>query len=355
MGNVTFLVTGAGAPGIKGTLHSLKNNFDGRKVRIIGTDVNEEVIGKYLCDGFYRVPRAEDPSFIQAIEEICRQERVEVILPQVTAELSKLAESKSKFEEIGTSIAISSSRSIELSNNKYNLMKFAEELGLPVAKFFLVNDSSSLRDKAEELGFPEKSVVVKPPVSRGMRGLRILDDGIDLKEGFYSKKPDNVNIRLCDLEKILGQEFPPLLLTEYLPGVEYSIDLLAGGSLKEPLIIPRTRDLVRTGITFNGTVERNEEIIDQCRRLAKELKMEYAFGFQMKLDEKGHPKLLECNPRIQGTMVLATLAGANIIYGAAKLALGEDLPDFEVRWGTRLMRYWGGIGVLNGKKTDEIQ
>jgi len=44
-------------------------------------------------------------------------------------------------------------------------------------------------------------------------------------------------------------------------------------------------------------------------------------------------------------MVMAAMANANVIYGAVKLALGEPLPAFEVRWSTTFLRYWGGVAV----------
>ena len=42
--------------------------------------------------------------------------------------------------------------------------------------------------------------------------------------------------------------------------------------------------------------------------------LRYAFGFQFIGD-----KLLECNPRVQGTMIASTYAGCNIIYSAVKM------------------------------------
>ena len=62
------------------------------------------------------------------------------------------------------------------------------------------------------------------------------------------------------------------------------------------------------------------------------------------------PKILESNPRVQGTMVLATIANANIIYSSVKNVLGEEIPDFNIRWGTKISRFWGGIGVDSDNK-----
>jgi carbamoyl-phosphate synthase large subunit len=67
------------------------------------------------------------------------------------------------------------------------------------------------------------------------------------------------------------------------------------------------------------------------------------------MDKNGIPKILESNPRIQGTMVLATFSGANIIYGAIKALLGEEVPEFNINWKTKILRYWGGISIYDNK------
>lgn len=154
-----------------------------------------------------------------------------------------------------------------------------------------------------------------------------------------------------NLRNILGSSFPPLLVTEYLPGDEYTVDVLNADKVTA---IPRIRNLIKSGITFDGTIEKNKDLIEYSEELTTELGLEYAFGFQFKQDKDNVPKLLESNPRIQGTMVLATFAGANIIYGAVKYALGEMVPEFNIAWGTRIMRYWGGIGISNSRVLGEL-
>ena len=99
--DLTILVTGGGAPGIAGTFYALRNNPDGERVKIITCDMRDEVVGKYLADKFYLVPPGESPEFIKKILEIAVQEKVDVILPQVTQELLPLSESLPIFEAKG--------------------------------------------------------------------------------------------------------------------------------------------------------------------------------------------------------------------------------------------------------------
>ena len=344
MDTVRVLITGAGAPGIRGTLYSLKTNWDNRKIITIGVDMKADVVGKYLCDKFYQIPPASSEEFIPTLLDICEKEEVDVILPQVTAELYPLSKHKRDFEKIGTKVAVSGYEAIELANSKKELMKIAKKVGVPAPEFYAVRTWDELESSAEKLGFP---FVVKPPVASGMRGFRIVYKNINRKEVFFKEKPDSSKVTMEELHNILGDEFPELLAMEYLPGREYSVDILSSAD-NVHVVVPRRRDIIRTGITFAGTVEKREDIIEFSERLTLEIGLEYATGLQFKEDENGIPKVIESNPRIQGTMVLSTVAGANVIYGAVKLALGEELPEFRVRWGAKLLRFWGGVGVVDG-------
>lgn len=346
MDDLTVLVTGVGAPGIKGTLYSLRENFDNRKIRIIGTDIRQEVIGTYLCDSFYCISRPSEKAYLDRLLSICENERIDVILPQNTLELPVLAENKHLFLNVGTSIAISDAAAIAIANDKYELMKLAERIGVPTPNYALVDNFESLAESARGLGWPDKPVVVKPPLSNGMRGVRIIDESLDLKKMFYSEKPTSLFTKTSTLHAILGSHFPSLLVMEYLPNAEYTVDVLKAQGYT---IIPRKRDLIQSGITFNGTVEHQKELITYAQRLSDATGLDYAFGFQFKLDEHNVPKLLESNPRVQGTMVLSTFAGANIIYAAVKRALNEAIPGFKIEWGTKIFRYWGGMGLQEGK------
>lgn len=350
--DLIVMITGAGAPGIKGTLYSLHENFDGRKIKTIGVDIREHVVGKYLCDKFYRIPPPSSQDFIPTLLSICEKEKVDVVLPQVTAELFELSKHKKDFENIGTRIAISNHDAIIRSNNKYELMKVSKKLGLPTPEFFLVNNFKDLEKYAMKLGYPENPVVVKPPVSNGMRGLRIINENINYKEQFYKEKPTGIITRMDDLYRVIGDTFPELIVMEYLPGDEYSVDVLK--TKDDIIIVPRLRMEIRSGITFSGIIVKHKEIIKHVEILTEELGLEYAFGYQFKNDTEGIPRIIECNPRIQGTMVMSTLAGANIIYGAVKYSLGEDIPQFKIKWGTKFLRYWGGIGILKEKRMIKI-
>lgn len=352
----TVVITGVGAPGAVGTIWSLRQG-ETIDYSIIGVDMNADNVGKYFCDDFEQVPSADSDEFVPSLERIVDRYNVDCVLPQVTKELQKIAEASSLFEESNASVAISSPSAIRTANNKHHFLKAAEELNVPVPDYQLVSSWEELKEASELLGYPEKKIVVKPPKGHGKRGFRIISKDQVTKRDFFEEKPKSDQINLKTLHSILGETFDPLLAMEYLPGPEYSVDAIRHSD--ETVIVPRKRDEIRSGISFKATVVENEELIQYSQNLAEGLDLEFAFGFQFMRGVDGEYKVIECNPRIQGTMVTATFCGVNIPNIACHLALGYDnsiFPDTESKpnFDGVFHRYWGGLGLQNGNPKGNI-
>lgn len=358
MQRIKILVTGAGAPGIRGTLYALRQNPDGIAVEVVGTDVKTDVVGRFLVDRFYQVPPPEVEAYIPRLLEICQKEDIEVVLPQTTREVLVLARVREDLWEKGIRVGVSSFEAISLANDKYYLLNMFSRLGLPHPAYRLAHSEEELVVAVEELGYPRLPVVVKPPTSNGMRGFRILKEAAWDADRFLRDKPDGVEISLPDLLAILrrGPQWPVLLVTEYLPGPEYTVDAFRGK--KAFVAVPRARMAIRSGITFVAQVEPRGDLEKYTREAAQAIGLEYAFGFQFKLDAHGIPKVLECNPRIQGTMAASVFAGHNIPWYAVRELLEKPVSAEEIRKAglqvARFYRYWGGVGVIDGGVVREI-
>ncbi len=341
-GKKRILLTGVGAPGVQGTLFALRQ----LDVHITGTDTNEEAVGRYLCDAFAVIPPARDTNaYLEAMLSLCTTQEIAVVVPQNTAELLVLAEHKADFVAIGTHVLISSKEAIEHANNKFNLLEEARQLGIPTGRYTLCSTFKQLEREVAERRTRGENVVVKPPCGNGSRGVRVIIDPNqrDRKHDFYTQKPSALYCTIDELHDILGDEFPELLVMDYLEGDEYTVDVLR--TKTHFLALPRKRESMQSGITFRASLEQNEAIITACRQLADTIGLEYCFGFQFKKDAHGKPVLLECNPRVQGTMVMSALAGGNIIAASVLDVLGEPILPMEIDWNTRLIRYWGAIGI----------
>lgn len=334
-----ILMTGGGAPGAAGILRCLKLE---PAFHITVADMNAEAVGKFLNDDFITIPAATDPHFADTLLNICRERNIQVLMPLVTKELIPLARQQALFEAAGVKLLLSPLASLEIANNKSRLYEFLQWRGMTVPDFRVVETVEQFKLAVTELGYPGKPVCFKPSVSNGSRGFRILSSGIDESDLLFNHKPDSTFISLEDAVRILSQKsFPELLVSEYLPGEEYSVDCLANHG-QPVLILPRTRKKMINGISVEGEFVQEENIIRYCEQIIRELQLHGNIGIQVKRSAGGQFLLLEINPRVQGTISAALGAGINLPVLAVRQELGIRLspPDRMVKWGTRFARYW---------------
>ena len=332
-------MTGGGAPGAAGIIKCLKQQ---QGFSVMAADANSDAIGKYLADEFVTIPSATDPQFLEAILKICKQQKPDILLPLVTKELIWLAENKKEIESTGTKVLVSDAASLEIANNKSKLYEFLQWRGIAVPAFHIVETVDQFISAVASLGYPQKTVCFKPAIANGSRGFRIISPQIDEIDLLFNHKPNATYISYADAVRILSSAaFPQLLVSEYLPGEEYSVDCLAHHG-KAILVLPRIRKKIINGITIEGRFEQNESIISYCTQIIKEINLHGNIGIQVKKDTNGNYLILEINPRVQGTIAAALGAGVNLPLLALKQELGMPIPDLEmqVNWNTGFSRHW---------------
>src|SRR5574341_732293 len=170
---INVIVTACGAPGAPGIIKSLRLNGE-RDIRIIGTDMNPDAVGFYMVDKWYVVPPGNSPEFISRMLEIAEKEEIDVILPLATYELMSFSLNKRKFEDIGVKVMVSDPEALEIANNKGKLYDFLRKKGIEVPNSKLVENLSQLKKYVFELGYPDVAVCIKPQISKGGRGFRVL-------------------------------------------------------------------------------------------------------------------------------------------------------------------------------------
>lgn len=332
-------MTGAGAPGAAGIIFCLQSD---PSIQLTVADADENAVGRYLAKDFVQIPKATDANFVEAILNICLEKHIQVILPLVTKELFAFSQNKKLFEERGIRILVSSEEAINISNNKSRSYQFLKQNGIDVPKFFVVNTVDEFIHAALNLGYPQKSFCFKPSVSNGSRGVRIVSDALDESEQLFNFKPYNLHITYTHALQILSsKKFPELLVGEFLPGDEYSVDCLANHGVAE-LIVPRLRKKMINGISVQGEFVKDEAIIFYCKQILETVKLHGNIGIQVKYAENNQPLLLEINPRVQGTIVAGMGAGVNLPLLAVKQELGLPVSEEElqIKWGTKFSRYW---------------
>jgi carbamoyl-phosphate synthase large subunit len=352
--DITILTTGAGAPGAASIFKALRlgARAEDRSLRLVTCDMDSDAYGFHLADAHHIIPAGNDPAFINRIVEICQEEKPDLLFCWVDPELKAIAKNREKIEETGVRVVVSSSEAIETCLDKSLVYNFVSGLGL-APEFRFTENQSEFGDAVRALGYPQSPVCFKPVHGHGGRGFRILRSNADRAEMLFREKPDNSVTTLEDVIRLfMDTELPKLIVMEYLPGKEYTVDMLLKDG--EPIItIPRERASIKLGISNIARLEKNEEIIRAAEGIARELGLDYNANIQFKMDSKGMPKLIEVQPRLAGTTAASVGAGANLPWLAAKLALGEEIEKPEVNWNTTMKRFWEEI-YTDGEKNWSI-
>lgn len=335
---ITVLVTACGAQFMPGMANCIKQNGE-RKVRLIGTDMADDPTIKQIVDVFYKVPADNDPQYVPTLLSICKKERVDVLMPFMSAELLPLIDHKQEFEAIGAKVSVSDRRSVEITNNKYRFYEFLKNEGLKVPRFARVSHHSELLAACEACGYPKNAVCVKATELSGSRGIRIVKPGQSRFDVLFNEKPNSFYTSMEDLLSTLKEreEMPEMMAMEYLPGEEGSVDLLAENG-KILYMAYRESNVNLHSIPQAATLSYNAEAYEIAEKVIAALGLSGNADLDFKADADGHPVLMEINPRIAATMQIFKEGGMNLPYLRIKQLLGEELPKIDIKYGVKMRR-----------------
>lgn len=345
MKDLNVLVTAAGNVFMPGTLACLKNNGE-RNIHLVGADMSKDDTILLMCDAAYQVPRGTDPSYVDVLLDICKKEKIDILLPIMSVELEVLSKNKERFSAIGTKVSVSEYNALSIANNKRKLFDYMSEHNLPCARYYRVNSCDELRDYAKILGYPEKKVCVKATEGSGSRGFRILSEDMSGFQTFLNEKPTAATVSLAEMVNILAESdtFPELLVMEYLPGDEYSVDLLVD---RGKVVVSCCRKSLRmeNSIMLEAIIEDNPAVNDLCARVSESLGLDGNIGFDIRERSDGTPVIMECNPRITAGIPYFALAGINLPYLCVKKIMGEELPRVNLEYGKIIRRRWMEMAI----------
>ena len=334
---ITILVSASGAPGTAALLRALRENGE-RDVRLVGSDMGERAIGRYLCDAFHLVPAGSDPGFADAILGLVERESVDVVLPQSSFDLEGLAEHRDRFP---VPVLVSRPETIRRSNDKAETYALLRRLGIPGPDFRRVNGATEVEAAAHELGYPGRPVCFKPVFSSGSRGFRVLDPTVDRAHQLLHERPGSVAMRLEEAVELLPAEGgPDLLVMELATGGERTIDGIADGA-RVVLGHPKTRESMRAGLAMYFVTLHDDGLLELAERLVAELGIEHFFNIQLVGEY-----VIEINPRISTVVYQDDL---NLPYLGVKRALGEISDDElaalrgRIRPGRTALRYFDQV------------
>jgi carbamoyl-phosphate synthase large subunit len=337
---LTVVVTASGAPGTAALLRALRENGE-RDVRLVGTDMSEQAVGRHLCDAFHVVPRGSDPDFADTVLDIAKREGASAVLPQSSFDLPGLAAARERFAAGGVAVLVASPEAVHRANDKAESYALLDAIGVRGPAWRRVRGADAVAAAAHELGYPDEELALKPVFSSGSRGFRILSASADRREQLLTNRPGVAEaMRLEDLIDVLGDDDTELLVMELARGKERTIDGIAA---KGKLLLghPKTREAMRAGLAMYFETLEDPALMDTAARIVAELELDHFFNIQLVGEH-----VIEINPRISTIVYQEDL---NLPWLGVKHALGEIAPDelaalaARIRPSRRALRYFDQV------------
>ncbi|HST63635.1 MAG TPA: ATP-grasp domain-containing protein [Mycobacteriales bacterium] len=302
------LITGAGGPAAVAAMLDLPD-----AVEWVAADIDPHAVGLYLVPPQRRllVPRGDDPELVDRLLEAAARHQVDVVWPTVDSELEPVAEASDRFAAIGVRVLSAPVPALAVCLDKWLLIQRCRDVVRVPATQLLTADT--------DLAAVPMPYVLKPRRGAGGRGVRVVRSAADTagvpRDGSY----------LCQ---------------EYLPGEEFSIDVLCRPDGTVAAAVPRRRDKVDSGIAVAGRTVADPGLETFGRVVATRVGLLGVSNVQVRRDRQGRPALLEVNPRLPGTMPLTIAAGVDMPAWALAAVLGGTIPTGLSYREVAVVRHW---------------
>jgi carbamoyl-phosphate synthase large subunit len=312
----TILVPSASAPAGINTIKSLK--MVKYPVRIVASDSNPISAGFFMSDAHEVLPEIDSKLYVSRLFDIVEKHKIEILMPSSGYDIYQYSDNKEKLLKLGALPVVSDKKTMERCRDKMQTFNYlSKKFDLPFTTL----------DYKKTSRFP---LIAKPRYGKGSKGLVKIDNEKELKYVQTKKDKDN------------------LIFQEYLPGTEYTIDVLSDLECEPIIAVPRIRLETKAGISTMGKIVKDENISDTCKSIAKCLKIRGPCCIQMKESKEGILKIVEVNPRMGGGTFFTTLAGANFPAMILDMVKGKKLKIPKISEIT-IVRYFEEIVVENGR------
>jgi carbamoyl-phosphate synthase large subunit len=252
----------------------------------------------YVFTMCHYIPSVTEPSWIDALNALIDRENIDFVFPAHDDVLVALAQ---HAEAIHARIVTSPLATCLIARSKAQTYKHLAGV-IPVPHVF--------EDIEEVENLP---VFLKPDKGQGSQGTFLVRS----KQGLR---------RLLD-------ENPESIVTEYLPGDEYTIDCFTDRQRGLLFCAGRQRVRTRAGISMHTVSVSDATFYTYANAISSRLTFHGAWFFQLKKDCRGTYKLLEAAPRIAGTMALRRVQGVNFpllsIYEQLRVPISILVNDVE--------------------------
>ena len=285
----------------------------GIKGKVVGVDIDHFSAGIHAADKGYIVPCLDDKIFLSKIIEICKKEKINLIIPTRDEDLPYFAEIREQFNKLNIKILAPSLESVRICQDKWKFYEFLKRNNLPLIETY--------QEYNIHINFP---CIVKPKIGKAAKGVVIV-----------KTKPELDKISLKDK-----------IIQEKIKGQEYTIDYFADFNAQPICAVSRIRYKVLDGESKISITKEEPDMVELSKKLAQKLKLIGHNTIQCFKTGKNDIKFLEVNPRFGGGAPLGIKAGCKSPKWILKLLNREELePIYKTVDNLTMIRHSADIFV----------
>jgi carbamoyl-phosphate synthase large subunit len=294
-------------------IQAFRQSFSNHNIdlQIITTDLNPKLAPAcYFADVSYELPRCNEAHYFDTLQEICRRERVDLLIPLYEPEFLILSHHRDELKKLGITLLLSSEPALKTALDKWETFNFFTANNFQTPKTTLDNSVW----KEDDL-----PVLVKPRCGMGAQGIT----SIHCLDQLQTLKPDS-----------------GVLYQQYVSGIEYTLDILADFNGKVVAVVPRERLEVRSGEVSKSKTVKRTDLIAMGRQIVETLGVIGPVTIQC-IDTGEAVYWIEINPRFGGGVPLTIAAGVDYPYLLYQMAKGESVAPLIGRFKDNLtmLRY----------------
>jgi len=278
----------------------------------VAADPNPLAPAQYAAHHRRAVPRFDDPGYVPALQELCREFGIGAVVPLTDLDLEILGHAR---REVGLPAFVPDGEIARATFDKYETHRLLARLGLPSPPTVLPGEPVE--------HYP---VMVKPRWGSGARSIFLAQDE-------------------REAEFLAAYIREPAMLQRAMNGPELSIDCLSDLDGRCLNAIPRTMLESRGGESIKGTVIADPELSDLGRRVVEAIGCRGPCTVQVFRDPELGLRITDVNTRFGGACpahLYAALPGRTYPELIVRLARGERIEPHvgEFAAGTTFSRYF---------------
>ncbi len=254
----------------------------------------------YVFKNHFNIPSIHEKDWIGRLKEVVCKNEIDFIYPAYDDVLLALMEHEDQLQARVVASPLETCKVTRFKSSTYRLLAD------------IVPTPSIYRSADRVTEFP---IFTKPNRGQGSEGTIKVDNESELK--------------------YVTTKFPDHLLTEYLPGDEYTVDCFTDRELGLLYVGGRRRIRTKNGISYASEHASDDLFLEYAKAISSRLEFHGAWFYQLKRDRNGSLKLLEVAPRIAGTMALHRVTGINFpllsIYEQDRIPITINPNRFTVR------------------------